>query len=106
MKRARANLNAFLLFAAAPLVMVPLTASAAGQVYLVLGCDTSLWNYPSNSPGTVDAYQFGSYYKPDLMTSTNAAGSKVMDAAFRNRFIDSYGQPVKFTWWMMIGSIY
>jgi len=29
-----------------------------------------------------------------------------MDPAFRNGLVDSYGQPIKLTWWMLVGSVY
>ena len=86
--------------------LLPGSAGAAGQVYLVIGSDTALWNYPSNAPNTVDAYQFSSYYKPDLLIATNGVSFQVMDPAFRSRFTDSYGQALKLTWWMMGGNVF
>jgi hypothetical protein len=75
---------------------------APGTVYLVVGSDTAIWN----APGTVDAYTRYPYYPQTSFTDSNAPIYQVMDAAWREQFKDSFGQTIKFTWWMMGGSIY
>jgi hypothetical protein len=73
-----------------------------GTVYLVVGSDTAIWNVP----GTVDVYTRYPYYPQNSFTDSNAPIYQVMDPAWRELFKDTYGQPIKFTWWMMGGNIY
>ena len=73
-----------------------------GTVYLVVGSDTAIWNVP----GTVDVFTRYPYYAQNSLTDSNAPIYQVMDPAWRELFKDSYGQPIKFTWWMMGGNIY
>jgi hypothetical protein len=91
-----------------PPVTVPVTPDLddPGTVYLVIGSDTAIWNYPSNAPTTVDAYSRHPYYSQSSFTDPSQPSFQVMDPALRNQFQDSYGQPIKFTWWMMGGNIY
>lgn len=72
---------------------------AAGKVYLVLGSDTAIWD-------GMDVARYNCYYNPILYTDPNGNTYGVMDPAFRNQFVDSYGQTMKLTWWMMAGSIF
>jgi hypothetical protein len=73
-----------------------------GTVYLAIGSDTAIWNAGT----TVDAYSRYPYYSQSSFTDTNAPIFQVMDAAWRAQYKDSFGQPIKFTWWMMGGNIY
>ncbi len=73
--------------------------SAAGKVYLVLGSDTAIWDGMSVS-------RYHDTYNIDLYTNPSRNAYKVMDPAFRAQFVDSYGQPLKMTWWMMAGNIF
>src|ERR1700730_11328544 len=75
---------------------------APGNGYLVVGSDTAIWNAVT----TVDVYTRHPHYLQDSFTGTNAPVFEVMDPAWRNQFKDSFGQPIKFTWWMMGGNIY
>jgi hypothetical protein len=75
---------------------------APGTVYLVLGSDTAIWNAVT----TVDVYTRHPHYLQNSFTDTNAPVYQVMDPAWRSQFKDSFGQPIKFTWWMMGGNIY
>lgn len=80
-----------------------------GTVYLVLGSDADAWNYgitPGNYGTTVNVYVPHPYYPPGLFTDPGGPGYQVMDPAFRNKFKDSFGQGLKFTWWMMGGNIF
>jgi len=81
---------------------VPCQAVSSGTVYLVVGSDTAIWN----AGWTVDVYTRNPYYPQDSLTSSNAPIFQVMDPAWRQQFRDSFGQPIKFTWWMMAGNIY
>ena len=71
----------------------------AGEVYLVMGSDTAIWEGMSTST-------YHCTYDPDLYTDPSRNAYGVMDPAFRAQFIDSYGQPLKMTWWMMAGNIF
>ncbi|HEV2392613.1 MAG TPA: hypothetical protein VG146_09650 [Verrucomicrobiae bacterium] len=75
---------------------------APGTVYLVVGSDTAIWNAVT----TVDVYTRHPYYSQNSFTQTNAPIFQVMDSAWRSQFKDSFGQTIKFTWWMMGGNIY
>src|SRR2546421_6367828 len=84
------------------LISASLGLGAAGKVYLVIGSDTAVWNVA----GGVDVGKFHNHFLPDVYVQPQANGYSVMDPAFRNRFIDSFGQPIKLTWWMLVGSVY
>ena len=71
---------------------------AQGKVYLVLGSDTAIWD-------AMDVDRFNDTYVDALFTDPTYNAYKVMDQSFRSQFVDSYGQSVKFTWWMMGGNI-
>jgi hypothetical protein len=77
-------------------------ASTPGTVYLVVGSDTAIWNAGT----TVDVYTRHPHYRQDSFTSSNAPVFQVMSPAWRGQFKDSFGGPIKFTWWMMGGNIY
>ncbi|MCL5029555.1 MAG: T9SS type A sorting domain-containing protein [Bacteroidetes bacterium] len=70
-----------------------------GQVYLVLGSDTGIWDGLN-----VDTYH--DFYRFDLYTNPLQNGYKVMDPAFRNQITDSYGNTLKLTWWIMGGNTF
>ena len=76
--------------------------SPPGTVYLVVGSDTAIWNAVT----TVDVYSRHPHYLQNSFTDTNAPVFQIMDPAWRSQFRDSFGQPIKFTWWMMGGNIY
>ncbi len=72
---------------------------AEGKVYLVLGSDTALWD-------GMDVNKYYCTYTLSLFDDPGMNAHKVMDPAFRAEFKDSYGQPMKMTWWMMAGNIF
>jgi len=76
-----------------------LSTAAPGEVYLVLGSDTAIWE-------GMDTSRYHCHYNIDLYTNQTRNAYQVMDPAFRSRFVDSYGQTVKLTWWMMAGQIF
>ena len=76
--------------------------AAPGQVYLVLGSDTAVWN----APGGVQVARYREHFAQDLYTQPGQNAFRVMDPAFRAQFADSFGQPLKLTWWMLVGSVY
>jgi hypothetical protein len=71
-----------------------------GKVYLVLGSDTSIWE------GLSLRIFDGRYFKGGLYTDPTRYGYGVMDSTYRNALTDSYGTPVKMTWWMMAGNVF
>ncbi len=92
MKTLCALLTASLLF---PLPAV----RAQGSVYLVLGSDTAIWDGMSVS-------RYNCTYALSLFTDPSRNATRVMDPGFRLPLKDSYGTPVKLTWWMMAGNIF
>jgi len=73
--------------------------NATGKVYLVLGSDTAIWN-------GMNVARFDNTYVLDLFTDPMENAYHVMDPTWRNQFVDSYGTPLKLTWWMMGGNIF
>ncbi len=74
-------------------------AQSAGEVYLVLGSDTAIWE-------GMDTSRYHCHYNIGLYTNETRNAYKVMAPDFRARFLDSYGQSLKLTWWMMAGQIF
>ncbi|NOZ75063.1 MAG: hypothetical protein GXO90_06735, partial [FCB group bacterium] len=72
---------------------------ATGKVYLILGSDTAIWE-------GMNVGNFANTYSPDLYLNPLRNATRVMDPAFRNQLLDSYGTPMKLTWWMMGGNIF
>ncbi|MCX6142655.1 MAG: T9SS type A sorting domain-containing protein [Ignavibacteriales bacterium] len=69
------------------------------KVYLVLGSDTAIWD-------GMGVDRFNDTYVDALFTDPTYNAYKVMDPSFRTPLVDSYGQTIKFTWWMMGGNIF
>lgn len=70
-----------------------------GEILIVFGSDTSIWDGMSTNT-------FHDNYNLQLFVDPTFNAYKVMDAAWRQKIKDSYGQTVKFTWWMMAGNIF
>jgi len=70
-----------------------------GEVHLVLGSDTAIWE-------GMNVRHYNCYYNVNLYTDPQRNAYRVMEPAFREQFVDSYGQQVKMTWWMMAGNIF
>ena len=81
--------------------LAPLTAPAVagGKVYLVLGSDTAIWD-------GLDWGRYHCHYDVSLYADATRNASKVMAETFRQQFKDSFGNPLKLTWWMMAGNVY
>ena len=75
------------------------TVIPQGKVYLVIGSDTAIWNGMSVS-------RFHCTYNLDLFTAPASNTSVVMSEAYRAPMVDSYGNKIKITWWMMAGNIF
>lgn len=83
-------------------VLMILTAAAVfggGKIYLVIGSDTAIWT-------GMDVSRYNCFYDQALYTDPNRNAAKVMDPAFRASMLDSYGNTMKLTWWMMAGNIF
>ncbi|MFC1683566.1 hypothetical protein ACFL0G_05125, partial [Candidatus Zixiibacteriota bacterium] len=80
-------------------LLIPGSCFAAGEVYLVMGSDTAIWTGLSTST-------YRCTYDPDLYTNPARNAYGVMDPTFRTQFVDSYGQAMKMTWWMLAGNVY
>ena len=75
---------------------------AAGQIYFVLGSDTAVWN----APGGINIGVRSNRFSPALYSDPAGRASQAMDPAWRSKFSDSFGNPLKLTWWMLVGSVY
>lgn len=93
MDRSKKILNIFLI------LILGVSQLESATVYLVLGSDTAIWDGMS-----VNRYH--NTYNQALYTDPSMNTYEVMDPAFRAQFVDSYGQPMKMTWWMMAGNIF
>ncbi|KPL20018.1 MAG: hypothetical protein AMJ92_00825 [candidate division Zixibacteria bacterium SM23_81] len=87
------------LLAVCLMLFIPKAGFTAGEVYLVMGSDTAIWEGMSTST-------YHCTYNIDLYTNPSRNAYGVMNPAFRAQFVDSYGQPLKMTWWMMAGNIF
>ena len=81
------------------ILMLPLNSMYSAEVYLVLGSDTAIWD-------AMDTQQYSCTYNGQLYTNQSMNGYGVMDPDFRTKLVDSYGTPLKLTWWMMAGNIF
>jgi len=80
-------------------ISIPQNINPQGKILLVLGSDTAIWDGMS-----VD--RFHCYYNFELFTSPASNTNTVMSNSFRNQIMDSYGNPLKMTWWMIGGNMY
>src|SRR3972149_5567003 len=80
-------------------LIFPLHLFSQGEVYLVLGSDTGIWE-------GLDVNRHYHTYKLGLYTDPTRNAYKVMDPLFRNQMKDSYGTSLKMTWWMMSGNTF
>jgi hypothetical protein len=76
-----------------------LTLFSQGKVYFVIGSDTGIWQGLSTN-------RHIHHYNQDLYTNPARNAYKVMEPGFRNSMTDSYGTPMKLTWWMMAGNTF
>jgi hypothetical protein len=70
-----------------------------GKVYLVLGSDTAIWD-------AMDVAKYNCTYNLNLFTAPTSNTAVVMGESFRNPIVDSYGNKLKLTWWMMAGNVF
>lgn len=74
-------------------------AFSAGEVYLVIGSDTAIWS-------GMNTGKYNCTYNQSLYTDPTRNAYIVMNPSFRADLVDSYGQTLKMTWWMMAGNIF
>ena len=82
------------------LLSVVFASGETGKVYLIPGSDTSF-----NPYGGLNQYD-NRLWRARLYANPNMYAYTVMDSAFRYQYRDSYGTPLKMTWWMMGGNIF
>ncbi|RMH60902.1 MAG: T9SS C-terminal target domain-containing protein [Calditrichaeota bacterium] len=95
MKKNNLSLTFFLIFH----LIFSTSAGSAGEVYLVIGSDTAIWE-------GMNVARYHCTYNPSLYTDPMRNTYSVMAPSFRADLVDSYGQPLKMTWWMMAGNIF
>ncbi len=79
------------------LTVVPLQAQ--GDVYLVYGSDTSIWD-------GLDVSRYICHYQPETYSSPTSNAALVIDPAFRAELLDSDNRPLTITWWMHGGNVF
>ena len=97
----RDNMKIINLIQSTILVIICLTGYVLpqGEVFLVLGSDTGIWD-------GMNTAKYNCYYNFDLFTSPASNTAGVMSQSFRDQLVDSYGNKLKMTWWMMAGNIF
>ena len=81
---------------------VSTAADAPGTIYFSVGSDTAVWNWP----GGVNIYVHTNHFSTSLYDDPAGRAYQAMRPEFRARFKDSFGTPIKLTWWMLVGSVY
>lgn len=78
-----------------------LYAQNKGVIRFVFGSDSS-------TPGIHIRTKTANYRNTnfDLFRSPDRNTARIMEPSFRNRYVDSNGEPFRFTWWMQGGSLY
>jgi len=70
-----------------------------GTVLVVVGSDTGIWD-------GLNVNRYHCTISPMLYTDPTRNAARVMDSTFRSAMRDSYGTPMKLTWWMMAGNMF
>ena len=97
---AMCNQSLYRIFISSALILGFTSSSfSAGKVYLVIGSDTAIWD-------GMNTRRYNCTYDQSLFTDPSRNAYTVMDPTFRADLVDSYGQPMKMTWWMMAGNIF
>lgn len=80
-------------------LLANISLSAQGNVYLIIGSDTAIWD-------VMDVSKHNCFYNYNIIPDNTRNFYKVMQPSYRNKFSDSYGSKLKLTWWMMGGNIF
>ena len=79
--------------------LILIHSSFAGEVLLVIGSDTAIWE-------GMNTRKYNCTYNPSLYIDPSRNAYGVMAPDFREPLVDSYGNTLKMTWWMMAGNIF
>lgn len=80
-------------------ILFSVLISAQGNIYFILGSDTAIWD-------GMDVAKYNCYYNNTVIPDNTRNYYEVMQPSYRSKFSDSYGNSVKFTWWLMSGNIF
>lgn len=80
-------------------LLVNVSLPAQGNVYLIIGSDTAIWD-------AMDVSKYNCFYNYNIIPDNTRNFYEVMQQSYRNKFSDSYGNKLKLTWWMMGGNIF
>ena len=69
------------------------------EVILILGSDTGVWHGANKT-------KYSNTFTLDLYSDPQENAYAVMNSAYRESMKDSYGNPMKLTWWMHGGNIF
>lgn len=83
-------------------IAISVGASDRSTVYFVLGSDTAIWNWP----GGINTLEQTNHFTGELYTDPKGRAYRALDPSFRGSLTDSFGSPLKLTWWMLVGSVY
>ena len=72
---------------------------AQGDIYLVFGSDTSIWD-------GLNVSDYICHYKPETYSAPSSNAAQVISEGFRARLLDSFNQPMPLTWWMHSGNVF
>lgn len=97
MRRPSADLQSALICCL--LLLAAAAAPAQGDLYLVFGSDTSIWD-------GLDVNRYVCHYQTDLYTATAGNTVTVFSDAFRQPLRDSCGRIMPLTWWMHSGNVF
>lgn len=81
------------------LLVLAQTVFSQGVVYIVYGSDTSV-------DGGLNVGVYNTTMSPRLYTAPGSNAYRVMEQAFRDTVLDSFGNKVTFTWWMLCGNFF
>mgnify|MGYP006378582939 FL=1 len=81
------------------ILLVVISIFPQGKVYLVIGSDTAIWD-------AMDVAKYNCTYNLNLFTAPTSNTAVVMGESFRNPIVDSFGNKLKLTWWMMAGNVF
>ncbi len=70
-----------------------------GDLYLVFGSDTSIWDGMSTT-------RYVSHYQPETYSAPASNAAVVINETFRAPLRDSGGRSMPFTWWMHSGNLF
>lgn len=82
------------------MILTPLLGVDKGTVYIIVGTDCSF-----NPYGGLNYYG-GRLWQAQLYSEPDHSITSIMDTTYRGRYKDSFGTPIKLTWYIMGGNIF